>query len=442
MQKKFIQSLKILAPGFKDNRFLLAVSGGIDSMVMLHLFMSAELDFVVAHCNFKLRDEESDRDENFVCEFCSKHNIKLLVDVCDASEYAKDYKVSIQEAARETRYSYFFKLLNNSSCNYIVTAHNRDDVLETFFINLNRSAGIKGLASIPPKNELTIRPLLGFSRLEIETYAEEHGIKYVEDSSNAEDKYLRNRIRHHLLPLAEEIMPGFAKALQKSTQHLRSLSDSIEDELELRLEQYEMNDSEALLDIIPAELIDDPFAEQLLLKIMHRFGFPTAIIDDVFLSFFSNESKFFYSGDLRMIVRTDQLAITENPTKGEQEFLLFEDLSSNHLPFRIEAKYANYTSISDIITNKKILQLNKKKLVFPLKIRRWRAGDKFTPLGMNGRKKISDYLTDKKLTRTDKEQVFLLECENEITAILGFEISENYALHAFPSEVLVLKIFK
>lgn len=442
MQKKFIQSLKILAPKYKSNRFLLAVSGGLDSMVMLDLFMKAELNFVVAHCNFKLRGEESERDEKFVREFCKQHKIKLFVDICDASEYAIAHKISIQEAARETRYSFFLKVLNDSSSNYIVTAHNRDDVLETFFINLNRGAGIKGLASIPPKNELTIRPLLGFSRLDIETYAKKHRIEYVEDSSNAEDKYLRNRIRHHLLPLTEEIMPGFATALQKSTQHLRSLSDSLDEELDLRMEKYEMNDSEDVLDIIPSELINDPFAEQLLLKIIQKFGFPTAIIDDVFLSFFSNESKFFYSGEMRMIVRSDRLTISEIPDVNDAEYLIYEDLNTDHLTINLSAEFAEYESLSDIITNKKTLQLNKNKLVFPLKIRHWKAGDRFRPLGMKGNRKISDYLTDKKLTAIEKEKVYVLESKNEIAAILGFEISENFALRDFPCTVLILKISK
>ena len=440
MQKELLRSLKKISQDFSYKKYLLAVSGGIDSMVLLHLFMKTGLDFAVAHCNFNLRGDESKRDENFVSEFCKKNNIQLFSENFNTQVFAVEQKISIQEAARELRYGYFYEIAKQNKYNFIVTAHNRDDVLESFFINLYRSSGIKGLSSIPAINGKIIRPMLEMSRTDIEKYSGQEGIAFVEDSSNAEDKYLRNKIRHHLLPLAEEIMPGFAKSTKNSIDRIRTISDTVDSIAEKWLTDHIKNENYSEID--SQRLLQEPFAEQIILNLLKRFNFPPAMAGDVFSALSSEESRFFFAGKYRMVVRKDKLSLGEISEKDDAEYLLYENLECDHISILLSAEFLNFQSAADIDMNKNIHQLNKSKLIFPLKIRRWRAGDRFIPLGMKGSKKVSDYLTDKKLTATDKENTLVLISENEIAAILGYEIGENFALRDFPADALILKISK
>ncbi|PLW94195.1 MAG: tRNA lysidine(34) synthetase TilS [Marinilabiliales bacterium] len=438
MQKKFFQSLRALVPDYSFKKYLLAVSGGIDSMALLHLFQNTELEFSVAHCNFQLRGKESLRDENFLTEYCKGFALKHFVQRSDASAYAEEKQISIQEAAREIRYTYFAELAKMHGFDYIVTAHNRDDVLESFFINLSRSAGIKGLSSIPAINGNIIRPLLEIPRSEIDAYITKNKLSFIEDSSNAEDKYLRNRIRHHLLPLAEEVMPGFAEAANKSIAFLRSTADNLNKEVAARLPEYIIEDNPLKID--SKKLLADPFCKELLLHLIQKYRFPSAILPDVWEALKSDESRYFYANKMRIISRQDVLQILPQNMDEKQEFLLHEDLKTDDIFFLSEAFFKVINSTGDIDLNKKTLQLNKSKLEFPLRIRPWRSGDKFKPLGMSGQKKISDYLTDTKLNATEKEQVFVVVSGQKIAAVLGLEISEDFAIRNFPEEALILKI--
>jgi tRNA(Ile)-lysidine synthase len=216
MLQQFQNHLSQHFPFLKGKKLLLAVSGGLDSMVLLHLFQQLDYEIVVLHCNFQLRGLESFGDQQFIQEYTSQHNIQLSFTQFDTEAFANDYKLSIQIAARELRYSWFYEQLEIQEGDYILTAHHADDNLETFFINLSRGTGLDGLTGIPAQNDTVIRPLLPFTRKEIEEYAAKQDLKWREDSSNASDKYLRNKIRHHLIPILKELNPNFIYKNQKN----------------------------------------------------------------------------------------------------------------------------------------------------------------------------------------------------------------------------------
>uniref|UniRef100_UPI00375143F7 tRNA lysidine(34) synthetase TilS n=1 Tax=Flavobacterium sp. TaxID=239 RepID=UPI00375143F7 len=216
-------------PFLKEKKLLLASSGGIDSMIMLHLFQKLNYNIAIAHCNFQLRGLESFGDQQFVQDYASNHNIEVFVTLFDTENFAKDYKLSTQIAARELRYNWFYELLETENFDYILTAHHADDNLETFLINLTRGTGLDGLTGIPEQNELIIRPLLPFSRAEIEDFAKENSIQWREDSSNASDKYLRNKIRHDLVPILKELNPNFLDSFQKTQNYLQESQIMVED---------------------------------------------------------------------------------------------------------------------------------------------------------------------------------------------------------------------
>ena len=213
----------------KEKKLLLAVSGGIDSMVLVRLCHQLQLNFAVVHCNFQLRGNESDDDEMLVIQTCQDGYIPYYLNSFDTLEFAKKNKLSIQLAARKLRYDWFYKLMNENGFDYILTAHHLDDSLETFLINFTRGSGLDGLIGIPEQNDKIVRPLLIFSRNEIETFAQENNIAWREDSSNASDKYLRNKLRHDVLPILKELNPSLLSSFENTIKNLKQSQSLVDD---------------------------------------------------------------------------------------------------------------------------------------------------------------------------------------------------------------------
>ena len=229
MLEKFQSHLQNNFPFLKGKKLLLATSGGIDSMAMVHLFQQTSNPIAMAHCNFQLRGIESFEDQKFVEDYADAHHIPIYTTKFDTNAFAEDYQLSIQMAARELRYNWFYELLETENYDFILTAHHADDNLETFLINFSRGTGLDGLTGIPSQNDQVIRPLLTFSRQEIEEYAKENSLLWREDSSNASDKYLRNKIRHDLVPLFKELNPNFLISFQKTQSYLQESQTMAED---------------------------------------------------------------------------------------------------------------------------------------------------------------------------------------------------------------------
>ena len=229
MQNKFQSHIHQNFPFLMKRRFFIAVSGGIDSMVLVHLFQTIGFPFAILHCNFQLRGKESDGDMEFVRNYADKFDIPWSIGNFETKAYAKEMKVSTQVAARELRYDWFDEQLAEKEFDYVLTAHHADDSLETFMINLSRGTGLEGLLGIPAMNNTIIRPMLIFTRDEIEAYAKENDIQWREDSSNASDNYLRNKIRHHLAPVLKDINPNFIDSFQKTIDYLQQSKSMVDD---------------------------------------------------------------------------------------------------------------------------------------------------------------------------------------------------------------------
>ncbi len=438
MQEQFIQNIdakKLIRAGQK---ILLAVSGGIDSMVLLHLFEKSGFDYGVVHCNFQLRGEESDGDEKFVREQVQMHGIPSFFKTFDTQEYARLNGISIEMAARELRYNYFHKIRLKYDYDLIATAHHQDDLIETFFLNLSRKTGIKGLTGIKDKSGNLIRPLLFAGRQEIEAYAAKHYIEYREDSSNNEVVFQRNYLRHKILPLFSELNPAFKKNLLASIDNLRDAENVYISVLKKDKETVVVeNDGVIQIDI--EKLRTTQFPQLLLLEVLSPLNFNSSVVDEVFHSLEAESGKQFFSKTHRLVKDRDQLFISELKESEEKIYYIEEDDVELFEPFDILVQKADSVNF-DIIKRSNVACIDYDMIQFPLLIRKWKQGDYFQPLGMTGIKKVSDFLIDRKVPLHEKENVWLLCSGKKIVWIMGLRLDERFKVASDTKKVLVLKI--
>lgn len=405
-----------------SKKLLLAVSGGLDSMVLTHLFQQLNYEFALAHCNFQLRGLESFEDQKFVQNYANENNIKVFITQFDTEAFAKDYKLSTQVAARELRYNWFYELLEDKNFDYLLTAHHADDNLETFLINLSRGTGIDGLIGIPAENDQVIRPLLPFGRDEIATYAQENNISWREDSSNASDKYLRNKIRHDLIPVLKDLNPNFLTAFQKTQNYLQEAKVMIEDASIMVYQQVaqEIGD-EIHYDL--KQLTRLPNYKSYLYQWLREFGFTAW--DDIYDLVGAQTGKMVFAHEFRLIKNRDFLILSSNKLLENEQFFITEDQQEVNFPLNI-----TITAVDDyFITEKTTIFADQDKLKFPLTLRRWRQGDVFQPFGMKGQsKKISKFFKDEKLSLLEKENAWLLCSEEEIVWIVGIRQDERFKI--------------
>ena len=438
MQEQFIQNIdakKLIRAGQK---ILLAVSGGIDSMVLMHLFENSGYDYGVVHCNFQLRREESDDDEKFVREQVQMHGIPSFFKTFDTTEYARLNGISIEMAARELRYNYFHKIRLKYDYDLIATAHHQDDLIETFFLNLSRKTGIKGLTGIKDKSGNLIRPLLFAGRQEIEAYAAKHYIEYREDSSNNEVVFQRNYLRHKILPLFSELNPAFKKNLLASIDNLRDAENVYISVLKKDKETVVVeNDGVIQIDI--EKLRTTQFPQLLLLEVLSSLNFNSSVVDEVFHSLEAESGKQFFSKTHRLVKDRDQLFISELKESEEKIYYIEEDDAELFEPFDILVQKADFVNF-DIIKRSNVACIDYDMIQFPLLIRKWKQGDYFQPLGMTGIKKVSDFLIDRKVPLHEKENVWLLCSGKKIVWIMGLRLDERFKVTSDTKKVLVLKI--
>ena len=438
MQEQFIQNIdakKLIRAGQK---ILLAVSGGIDSMVLMHLFENSGSDYGVVHCNFQLRGEESDGDEKFVREQVQMHGIPSFFKTFDTTEYARLNGISIEMAARELRYNYFHKIRLKYDYDLIATAHHQDDLIETFFLNLSRKTGIKGLTGIKDKSGNLIRPLLFAGRQEIEAYAAKHYIEYREDSSNNEVVFQRNYLRHKILPLFSELNPAFKKNLLASIDNLRDAENVYISVLKKDKETVVVeNDGVIQIDI--EKLRTTQFPQLLLLEVLSPLNFNSSVVDEVFHSLEAESGKQFFSKTHRLVKDRDQFFISELKESEEKIYYIEEDDVELFEPFDILVQKADSVNF-DIIKRSNVACIDYDIIQFPLLIRKWKQGDYFQPLGMTGIKKVSDFLIDRKVPLHEKENVWLLCSGKKIVWIMGLRLDERFKVTSDTKKVLVLKI--
>ncbi len=433
MLNRFLSFIKKHALNSEGEKWLLAVSGGMDSMVLLNLCHQAGFNISVAHCNFNLRGEESDADAQFVKDTCSRLKIPYFEKHFDTKSYASTHGISTQMAARDLRYAWFNELLKEQNLDQLAVAHHAQDNLETVLLNLARGTSISGLRGMLPKSVNIIRPLLGFEREEIENFAKQEGIEWREDSSNASDNYKRNYLRHQIIPAFTELNAGFYATFQ----------NTLEKNLEVeRVFQEKINALKPYIEEVvdgyrfsKDQIIHSGIGAFQLSELLKPFGLNYEQSKELLVAMEGISGKTFNTSSHQLLVDREYVFITAHQANDFESFLIGEGERRFVLSEQTyEIKRLNGDSEVDRNPSNAFLDFN--KLTFPLEVRAWKEGDYFFPLGMKGKKKLSDFMIDQKIPLNLKDQIRVLTSEESIVWVIGHRIDDRFKTNEQTKEVL------
>lgn len=417
-------------PKVAESNILVAVSGGMDSVVLAHLCREANLNISIAHCNFSLRGKESDEDEVFVMELADALDAQIFIEGFETEAYAAEKKLSLQMAARELRYNWFTELCETLQFDYIFTAHHANDNLETVLINFIRGTGLEGLTGIPDLNGCVIRPLLPFTRNEIENYAKNQNFQWREDSSNQSTKYFRNKVRLEIIPKLLELNPQLLDSFGKTRSHLQQSSQLIEDYMSAlfpqiaKEEEYGYSFRVNLLQTIPN-------LKAVLYALFRSFGFTEW--EDVYGLIEAQPGKMVFSKTHRLIRDREHLLLTVIPEEDSKAYPIKEEEEVVMLPmgtFQFE-EVEEYSK-----ENGRTICVDSARLQYPLSVRKWQEGDYFYPFGMQGKKKLSKFFKDEKLSLPQKENCWLLCSREEIVWVIGHRLDARFAIDEDTKSIL------
>lgn len=422
----------------KEDKLLLGVSGGVDSVVLTHLINRHGNDFAIAHCNFNLRGEESDGDEAFVKELAESYGVRLFSVSFDTKGFAGEMGISIEMAARKLRYEWFEKICNENSFDYIVVGHHLDDVLETFFLNLARGTGIRGLSGIKAKAGKIIRPLLFASRKEIEAYALENNLDFRFDSSNDDIVYKRNNVRHKVLPLMEELNPSFRISLKKTINFLNQTEELFLQKIE-DIREMLVSSSEAgiLIDKTKLEFLSPK--PLILYELLRPYNFNNETVEEIINSSKNTGSRF-YSSTHRLVVDRYNYIITLPEKESLELFYIEEDQTNISDPVEMNIKIEDNFNAYKIPKSKNIAVFDIMEIDFPIVIRKWQKGDYFKPFGMTGFKKISDFFIDEKMSIPEKENCWIMLSGNKVMWIIGKRTDDRFRVSEDTRKILRIEI--
>jgi len=421
---KYIQGKNLFS---NSDTILLALSGGVDSMVMFELFRNENFNVGIAHCNFNLRGDESSQDAAFVGKVAKRYNLSYFEKQFDTYAYAEVNICSIQEAARLLRYQWFEKLCHDKSYNYFATAHHFDDQVETFFINLFRGTGVKGLRGIMPKNGICVRPLLFATRDEIMEYAVKHNVPYREDSSNQSHKYLRNSIRHNIIPAMAQVQPDYKTGFGKTFRLLKGTEKFIDIEID-RMRKLLFRVKEDRVYIALEKLKELSNLSFYIYELLKPFGFNEDTAENLALALDNGPGKVFYSKTHQLVIDRNELIITSIDKRKYEVYFIKSGQTKVDRPIKLEIGVLKNEVDSMIDPALEVAQLDLDKLKFPLQLRKWVEGDYYYPLGMNGRKKVSDYFIDEKFSLPDKRNTWLLLSGDDIVWIVGHRMDDRFKI--------------
>ncbi|MBK7130655.1 MAG: tRNA lysidine(34) synthetase TilS [Crocinitomicaceae bacterium] len=437
MLSKFKKNIEDHFSQLTSAKIFLAISGGKDSMTLSHLLNEAGLKHCLLHCNFHLRGKESDTDEQFLLTYASAHQLEIFVNHFDAAKFAEEEGMTIQEAARKLRYDWFDTFLQDHNA-YLLTAHHLDDSIETFFINLFRGTGYRGLAGIPPRNGKIMRPLFNFTAEEIYRYIDQQQVEYRSDSTNAKKDYQRNKIRHDLMPELHSLEPLLHGKMENLFSELNELKDYFNRTSIEYFNEHATNTNGKTVIPLNKVLNLHPFLRQ---QIFYGHGIHRKNVSEFEKFLQSNTGAEFIAGNHRFLIDRDQLIFSLSEAKPipilTQIQALPVELYSGKNTIRFEQK----EKFSLIKNFPSIQQVDFHLLKFPLTLRNWQQGDKMQPLGMQGKKLISDVLIDKKISRTDKENQLVLEdASGEIIALIGLAIADSFKITEITKAILEVQI--
>ena len=440
------------------DRLLVAVSGGLDSVVLCELLYRAGFDFVIAHCNFRLRGEESDRDERFVVQVAEKYGKNVLVKAFDTSVYAAQRKLSIQVAARQLRYDWFREVLEDWGAGNVLTAHHLDDNIETLLMNFFKGTGISGLRGMLPRQGIVVRPLLFTGRAALQQFALETGLIWVEDSSNESDKYTRNYFRHRIIPGIEEVFPNALQNLAENSGRFREIEMIYRRAVNQQLKKLlEHRGNEVFIPVLKLKL-SVPLST-LVYEMITPFGFSAQQTGAVIALLDSGSGKYVVSSTHRILRNRDWLIISplqtmeaaniliearDTTVRYEQGQLALRQLSSAEVPAEIRDSTVSQRPLpsgSKQVSGPglPVAWLDAADIQFPLLLRKWQAGDYFYPLGMRKKKKLARFFIDSKLSMGDKEKIWVLEMNKKIVWVVGLRIDDRFRIGDRTKQVLKIE---
>ncbi len=439
--EEFVKNQQLFSP---NERVLLAVSGGLDSVVMTHLFACAGFDFGIAHVNFKLRGEASEGDAFFVQSLANDFQVPFFEKHFDTKNYAKAAKISTQMAARTLRYAWFEEIALTQGFDKIATAHHLNDALETVLLNLTKGTGLAGLKGISPKNGRIVRPLLFATRADIENYAAQHQLAWREDASNQENTYQRNFIRLEVIPLLQKINPDLAHTFQHTAERLSLAYGALNEQFEALEQQVVTKKEEGYVSLDIKALEGKSSAVLFLEHILKKYGFHYAQTKQIWENRHNLSGKSFLSASHQLykdrstfmvVARSHQVPAVSHWVDAQQKTLELED---QWLRFDLFEKPSDFAFSKEA----NVLNIDADLITFPLEIRTWQEGDYFYPLGMKGKKKISDFLIDMKVPLALKKNIKVVNSKANIVGVIGFRLDERYKITSSTKNIYLVEQLK
>lgn len=435
MLLNFQKHIEAHFPFLHSGKLLIAVSGGIDSVVLAHLAHQSQLNFSIGHCNFQLRGEESDDDELFVKELASKLGVDIHTTQFSTESYAEENKLSIQVAARNLRYKWFYELIREHEYDYILTGHNTNDNLETFLINLSRGTGLEGFTGIPPVNDQTVRPLLAFTRGDIQMYAIKNEIRWREDRSNASVKYVRNKVRHQILPVLQDINPHILETFKKTLEHLNESQQIVNDKVR-EVSQDLLTISGGVTKISIRKLNKLEHKKAYLYQILRPYGFTEW--DDVFDLVSAQSGKQLFSKTHRLVKDRDYLLLVETDKKTKKNSYAI-DKKTTHITSPISLSILPTEELKTESSGEIIIDTS--LITYPLHLRKWKHGDVIFPTGMSGSKKLSQLFKDKKMSLIEKENCWILtSAQGKIIWVVGLRQDRRFLANSNTSSKVKISL--